>query len=89
MSPILHGLKVVPAFMWTSTGYRAQIRTLFPRVPCLTPTPFQGMTDLLLIGDRSLGIVDVSETDNMVCSIEVGRAKQAVSPVTISRSVKV
>ena len=52
------GLKVIPAFMWTTHDYQAQIGTIFPHVRCICAAPFHGMTDILLVGGK-IGVTNV------------------------------
>ena len=80
------GVKVVPAFRWKPNGYQAEISTIFSNVKCIHATPFHGMTDILLVGEKSLGLIRVQET-TVVCSVEVGVYK-ATCPVTIAGEVK-
>ena len=55
---------------------------------CIHATPFHGMTDILLIGEKRLGLIRVQETTG-VCSVEVEVDKEATCPVTIAGEVKV
>ena len=57
-------------------------------VKCIHATPFHGMTDILLIGEKSLGLIRV-QSKIVVCSGEVGVDKEATSLVTIAGEVKV
>ena len=82
------GVNVVPAFLWKPNGFHAEISTIFSNVKCIRATPFHGMTDILLIGEKSLGLIRVQETTG-VCSVEVGVDKEATCPVTIAGEVKV
>ena len=66
----LTGITVVPAFQWQPLNYRTDISTLFKHVKDLQATPFKGMTDILLIGEKSVGVVRVEEL-TVVCSVEV------------------
>ena len=52
-SPSASGINVIPAFKWSSTGYRSELSTIFPNVMDFRVAPFHGMTDLLLIGEGS------------------------------------
>ena len=83
----VEGVKVVPAFLWKPNGYKADISTIFSKVTCLSATPFHGMTDILLIGEKSLGLIRVQEM-TVVCSVEVGTAKDGTCAVTIGGEVK-
>ena len=49
---MLQGVKVIPAFLW-SEGYHSDINTHFPSVRSIHAAPFHGMTDLLLIAEKS------------------------------------
>ena len=82
------GVNVVPAFLWKPNGFQAEISTIFSNVKCTRATPFHGMTDILLIGEKSLGLIRVQET-TVVCSVEVGVDKEATCPVTIAGEEKV
>ena len=73
------GVKVVPAFRWKPNGYQAEISTIFSNVKCIHATPFHGMTDILLVGEKSLGLIRVQE-----CSVD----KEATCPVTIAGEVR-
>ena len=84
----VEGVKVVPAFLWKPNGYKADISTIFSKVKCIRATPFHGMTDILLIGEKSLGLIRVQEM-TVVCSVEVGTAKDGTCAVTIAGEVKI
>ena len=77
---------MVPAFLWKPKGYQAEISTIFSKVECIRA--IHGMTDILLVGEKSLGLIRVQET-TVVCSVEVGVYKEAICPVTIAGEVKV
>ena len=76
MSGTSTDVRIIPAFRWTSRGYTSQINTLFPHVMSVKATPFHGMTDILLMGPESVGVVRVS-TERLVVSIELGINKVA------------
>ena len=82
------GVKVVPAFWWKPNGYQAEISTIFSNVKFVHPTPFHGMTDILLLGEKRIALVRVQET-TVVCSAEVGVNKEANCAITIAGEVKV
>ena len=60
-----------------STTYKARVGSLFPNVLSLPIAPFQGMTDILLLGKHGTAVVNVSE--ECVVSIEVGMSKGPTS----------
>ena len=83
------GIKVIPAFMWTTHDYETQINTIFPHICCIRAAPFHGMTDLLLFGDSSVvGVFTVAE-ESAICCIEMGIAKVATCPISIALTRKV
>ena len=84
----LEGIKVVPAFRWSSNGYRSEINTHFPNVRFMRAAPFHGMTDLLLMAENSLALVHVEDT-SFICSVELGIQKDTTCPITISYEVKI
>ena len=84
----IKGVTIVPAFQWKPKGYQADISTICSKVTCINATPFHGMTDILLIGEKSLGLVRVQEMTK-VCSVEVGTVKDGTCAVTVAGKVKV
>ena len=84
MSGTSTDVRIIPAFRWTSRGYTSQINTLFPHVMSVKATPFHGMTDILLMGPESVGVV----RERLVVSIELGINKVATTPITVGRDLK-
>ena len=77
----LTDITVVPAFQWKPINYRTDISTLFKHVKDLQATPFKGMTDILLIGQKNVAVVRVEEL-TVVCSVE------ATCTVTVAGEIK-
>ena len=67
------------------TGYpkhMSDVSTVFPHVGTLSVAPFQGMTNILLVGQRN---VELLLTANLpMCCIEVGIRKEATSTVPMA-----
>ena len=82
----LAGVQVVPAFKWGAKTYKSDISTLFPNIMGMAVAPFQGMTDLLLLGESSLALVRTGE--DCVCCIEVGCRKDARHLLTIAGALR-
>ena len=78
----LEGIKVVPAFRWSSNGYRSDINTHFPNVRFMRAAPSHGMTDLLLMAENSLALVHVEDT-SFICS---GIQKDTTCAICIASS---
>ena len=70
-------LQAIPVYCWPAATYRARVGSLFPNVLSLPVAPFQGMTDILLLGKHGTAVVNVSE--ECVVSIEVGMSTFPVS----------
>ena len=69
ISGVTDAIRVVPAYKWTPSGYISEINTLFPNVMSVKATPFHGMTDILLMGPKSVGVVHAS-AERCLCSVE-------------------
>ena len=82
---VTKAIRVIPAYKWSPGGYITEINTLFPNVMSVRATPFHGMTDILLMGPESVGVVCISAERFVVCS---GLSKQLTTPVTIGNKVK-
>ena len=87
ISGVTDAIRVIPAYKWTPSGYISEINSLFPNVMSVKATPFHGMTDILLMGPKSVGVVHAS-AERCLCSVELGINKQPTTPVTIGNKVK-
>ena len=74
----------VPAYSWSAQTYKGRVASLFPNVLSLPVAPFQGMTDILLLGKHA-AVVTVS--DSIMC-IEIGIAKGPTFPVSIGSHMR-
>ena len=54
-------LQAVPAYSWSAQTYKGRVASLFPNVLSLPVAPFQGMTDILLLGKHA-AVVTVSDS---------------------------
>ena len=79
-------LQAIPVYCWPSTTYKARVGSLFPNVLSLPIAPFQGMTDILLLGKHGTAVVNVSE--ECVVSIEVGMSKGPTFPVSVASRMR-
>ena len=75
----LTGITVLPAFKWKPSTYRSEICTLFQNVMDLQVTPFKGMTDILLLGKKTVAMLRV---------VELGIDRAATCTVTVAGQVK-
>lgn len=78
---------VVHVYTWKPKVYESKIATIFPNVMKLQPTPFHGMTSLL-ISNRAACVIHACKP-SVVCSLEVGKDKNDTCPITISGKMKV
>ena len=60
----------------------SDVATVFPHVGTLSLTPFQGMTDILLVGKRNVGLLSIANLP--VCCIEGGIGKEATSTIPLA-----
>lgn len=51
-------------------------------------SPFHGMSDILILGLASVGVVRVVEQHRYVCAVEVGIHKEVTFPITIACTLK-
>ena len=79
-------LQAIPVYCWPSTTYKARVGSLFPNVLSLPIAPFQGMTDILLLGKHGTAVVNVSE--ECVVSIEVEMSKGPTFPVSVASRMR-
>ena len=87
-SPSASGINVIPAFKWSSTGYRSELSTIFPNVMDFCVAPFHGMTDLLLIGEGSIAAIQIQDATSLICTVEVGLDKGPTHPITVACSLR-
>jgi hypothetical protein len=75
------GVNVISAFTWTPATYTTEIGKIFPNVGCISAAPFHGMTDLLLVGDNLVGVLNVEEAEQILCT--VGTTQGACTSITL------
>ena len=85
-SQTMDGLQIFPAFRWQPNTYKVNIGTIFQNVGALPVAPFQGMTDILILGPSDIALLSL--TPMPLCCIEVGIKKEATTPIVIGRSMK-
>lgn len=79
-------VRVIHAYEWKPKMYESNIPTLFPNVMKLRPTPFNGMTDLLL-GHREACVIHTGKP-SVLCSLKVGKDEAKTCPITIGGRMK-
>ena len=76
-------LQAIPVYCWPAATCRARVGSLFPNVLSLPVAPFQGMTDILLLGKHGTAVVN-----ECVVSIEVGLSKGPTFPVSVASRMR-
>ena len=76
-------LEAVAAYCWPAPTYKAHVATLFPNVSSLPVAPFQGMTDILLLGKHGTAVVNVSEE-----CVVIGISKGPTFPVAVASRLR-
>ena len=80
-SASLNHLQIVPAYRWGPKSYLSEVATLFSNMTTLPVSPFQGMTDILLIAECSVAPIRAATLEEHVCCIEVGIVMGPTFPI--------
>ena len=65
-APLKH-LQIVPAYCWAPKTYLSRVATLFSNITTLPVSPFQGMTDILLVAECSVALIRTAILEEHVC----------------------
>jgi hypothetical protein len=67
---VFKGIQIVDAFNWKSSTWESSLLSVFTNIPRnFRVTPFHGMTDVLLIGDKGIGQLNHRTTEpSAVCT---------------------
>ena len=86
-APALSGITVIPAFRWAPKVYKTHVSSIFQKVMALPVAPFQGMTDILLVGKCNVGLIATTDVDGCVLCIELGNHLTSTYSITIGSSM--
>ena len=70
-APALEDVRVIPAYRWGPKTYCSSVGTVFRNIVLEPTAPFQGMTDILLVGNHKVALIRSIEFE-CVCCVEIG-----------------